>query len=263
LNCDFHDNYSNYGGSNGGNSDGLALAYMLSTSTNNTIKGCRAWNNGDDGFDTFENLGYVLIENCWSWHNGYLYGTGTAAGNGVGFKLGSDFTAPQTNILKRRVQGCVAWDNRQSGIHINEAEYKTEIYNCTFYYNGDYNTNFHYTNRNHLFKNVISFTGDTYISANTTSTTCSYGVSDAVDQPTGWTSNVSSADFVSVTATGVAGARQSDGSLPVLTFLHLAEGSDLRGTGTEVGLGTDRGAFQYTDPLGLPNVINRGRRIIQ
>lgn len=52
LNSDFHDNYSNYNGSNGGNSDGLGITYMLGLNTTTTVRGCRAWNNGDDGFDT-------------------------------------------------------------------------------------------------------------------------------------------------------------------------------------------------------------------
>ncbi len=238
LNCDFHDNYSNYGGSNGGNSDGLALAYMLTNGTTNTIRGCRAWNNGDDGFDTFENLGYVLIENCWAWHNGYQYGTNTAAGDGVGFKLGSDFTAPDPSTVKRRVQNCIAWDNANAGIHINEAEYRTEIYNCTFYNNHILNMNFDYANRVHYFKNVISFNSDydVAISPNSQSTTCSYGVSGFSDETTNWTNNASSADFASVTPTGVAGARQSDGSLPIITFLHLVTGSDLKDAGVNVGI---------------------------
>jgi len=254
LNSDFHDNYSNFNGTNGGNSDGIALSYNSNTSAVNTIRGCRAWNNGDDGFDTFENKGYVSIEDCWAWHNGYLYGTGTSAGNGVGFKLGSDFGSPGPfpNVVKRRIQNCLAWDNRDSGIHINEAEYTAQVYNVTLYNNGVQNMNFHYTNRNHIFRNVVSFGSpwDVAISANSSTLTSSYGVAGYADQTSGWTNNVSAADFVSVIPTGVAGARQGDGSLPVITFLTLASGSDLIDNGTNVGLpysgaAPDRGAFEY------------------
>jgi len=234
----------------GSNSDGLATAYMSGTSTTTIIEGCRFWNNGDDGCDNFENLGMVTIKNCWSWHNGYVYGSGTNAGDGVGFKLGSDFTVPQTNILKRRVQNCMAWDNENSGIHINEAEFKTEIYNVTLYANITQNINLHYTNRQHLLKNVVSLGSpwDVAISANSTTDSSSY--EGYADQTAGWTANASTADFVSVSSTGCDGARGSDGSLPVINFLKLAEGSDLINTGIVIsgisynGAAPDRGAHE-------------------
>jgi hypothetical protein len=253
LNSDFHDNYSNYNGTNGGNSDGLALTYMLQTNTNNTVRGCRFWNNGDDGLDTFENLGFVTIENCWSWHNGYNKGTNTSAGDGVGFKIGSDFSAVQPNILKRRYQNCLSWDNRNAGIHINEAEYRTEIYNCTFYKNGIAGMNFHYTNRNHIFRNVVSFANgstDVEISQNSNSLACSCGVNGYSDAVSGWSKDASIDDFISVSWVDAAGPRKADGSLPDSNFLKLKLGSDLINTGVNVGLTfsdskPDRGAYEY------------------
>jgi len=262
LNSDFHDNYSNYGGSNGGNSDGLALTYITNTSSTNTVRGCRAWNNGDDGFDTFEDSGYVLIDNCWSWHNGFIYGGLTMAGNGCGFKLGSDFLTTPANvgIVKRRLQNCLAWDNGHqnssggaAGVHINEADHSCEIYNCTFFDNGITGMNFHYNNRVHYFRNVISFNNgskDVEVSTNSISSNCSYGVAGTSDALSGWTNNVSSSDFVSITPTGVTSSRDIDGNLPIITFLNLTEGSNKIDSGTYVGLtyagsAPDRGAFEY------------------
>jgi len=266
LNSDFHDNYSNYGGSNGGNSDGLGLSYNTNTSANNTVRGCRSWNNGDDGFDTFENSGYVLIDSCWSWHNGFQKGTTIKAGNGVGFKLGSDFLTTPANVgvVKRRLQNCIAWDNGHvdegggaAGAHINEADHSCEIYNCTFYKNGVRGINFHYNNRKHYFKNVVCFGNgniDVEVNGNSISSNCSYTNTGSSDAVSGWINNVTADDFVSLTPSGVSGPRKSDGGLPDITFLKLKAGSDLINTGVNVGLpyigpAPDRGAFEYVDSI--------------
>lgn len=259
LNCDFHDNYSNYGGSNGGNSDGIGITYMTSTSSTTTIRGCRSWNNGDDGFDTFENSGYVLIDSCWSWHNGYVYGTSTRAGNGTGFKMGSDFLTTPANVgvVKRRLQRSMAWDNGHpdesggaAGAHINEADHSVEIYNCTFFRNGITGLNFHYNNRTHYFRNNISFANGSKqveVSGASTSDSCSAG---SGDNDGGWRVNVTTGDFVSIDTAGQRDARQANGTLPVRTFLTLAAGSDLINTGINVSLSyngsaPDRGANEY------------------
>lgn len=252
LNCDFHDNYSNYGGSNGGNSDGMATTYMLSTTSVNTIKGCRSWNNGDDGFDTFENSGYVLMDSCWAWHNGYNKGSNTSAGDGVGFKLGSDFLTTPANvgIVKRRLQRSMAWDNRNAGAHINEADHSTEIYNNTFFRNAITGLNFHYNNRVHYFRNNVSFGNtDKDVEISTASTKSNNSAGTAYNDG-GWTVNASTADFVSTDTAGQRSARQSNGTLPVRTFLTLTAGSDLIDAGTNVSLGysgssPDRGANEY------------------
>jgi len=60
---------------------------------------------------------------------------------------------------------------------------------------------------------------------------------------------VTDGDFVSVNSTGVDGSRQSDGSLPVTSFLHLASGSGLIDVGVDEGLAyngaaPDLGAFE-------------------
>ncbi len=258
LNCDFHDNYSNYNNSNGGNSDGLGLTYMLGLNTVTTVRGCRAWNNGDDGFDTFENSGYVLMDSCWAWHNGYFKGTNTAAGDGVGFKLGSDFltTPAGVGIVKRRLQRSISFDNANAGAHINEADFSTEIYNNIFFRNKITGLNFHYNNRVHYFRNNVSFGNtdkDVEISTNSVRSNNSAGTAS---NDGGWTTNASAADFLSTDTTGVRNARQSDGSLPIINFLKFAATSDLIDQGLNVGLpfnGTapDRGAYEYG--VALPN----------
>ncbi len=60
---------------------------------------------------------------------------------------------------------------------------------------------------------------------------------------------MSNSQFQSVSTTGWNASRQSDGSLPALTSLHLAAGSTLIDKGTNVGLAyngsaPDLGAFE-------------------
>jgi len=258
LNCDFHDNYSNYGGSNGGNSDGLGLTYMVGLNTVTTVRGCRAWNNGDDGFDTFENSGYVLMDSCWAWHNGYFKGTNTAAGDGVGFKLGSDFltTPAGVGIVKRRLQRSLGFDNANAGAHINEADFSTELYNNVFFRNKITGLNFHYNNRVHYFRNNVSFGNtdkDVEISGNSVRSNNSAGTAG---NDGGWTTNASAADFMSTDTTGVRNTRQANGTLPNLNFLKFSSSSDLIDAGLNIGLpfnGTapDRGAYEFG--VALPN----------
>lgn len=266
LNCDFHDNYSNYGGSNGGNSDGIGITYMLGLSTTTTIRGCRAWNNGDDGFDTFENGGYVLIDSCWAWHNGYNKGSNTSAGDGVGFKLGSDFltTPAGTGVVKRRLQRSMAWDNRNAGAHINEADHSTEIYNNTFFRNVITGLNFHYNNRVHYFRNNVSLSnGNRQVEVSGASTNQTNSTDGGYNDG-GWSTNASTGDFVSIDTAGQRGARQANGTLPVRTFLTLTSGSDLINAGTAISgisyisTAPERGAHEYGAGGNLSPTANAG-----
>ena len=250
LNSDFHNNYTDYNG--GGDSDGLGISY--NTGTNNVVQGCRAWNNGDDGFDTFEAKGLVTFKNSWAWHNGYVYGTTTPAGNGVGFKLGSNFLQGTTlqNTVVRVVQNTVSADNRDSGYHINEGDHRVQLYNNVSYANGVTGLNFHWNNLVHTFKNNLSFGNgnrQVEVSTNSISSNNSYGTGYS-DGGSGWALTTSAADFVSLDVSQLANPRQADGSLPIITAFTLAAGSDLINAGTNVGLpyngsAPDIGAFEY------------------
>ena len=65
--------------------------------------------------------------------------------------------------------------------------------------------------------------------------------------------SVSAADFVSLDTTGLRGARKADGSLPDVTFGHLAATSKFINAGVNVGLpfngsAPDLGCFEYSAP---------------
>jgi Secretion system C-terminal sorting domain/PKD domain/Right handed beta helix region/Bacterial Ig domain/Bacterial Ig-like domain len=246
-NSDFHDNIDPVSGNNpGGNADGLDIA--AGNGTNNVVTGCRAWNNSDDGFDCWEMKGQINFDSCWSWHNGYIPGTNTVIGNGVGFKLGG---ATGVTGLARKVTRCIAFNNYESGFHQNEADCRMELYNNTSYNNGVWGYLFDYQNKAHIFKNNIAFNNigaNVRTSASTALANNSFGGVGFAEA--GWTNNVTAADFLSLDDKQVLNARQADGSLPVITFLNLAATSDLINTGIDVagvsftGTAPDRGAFE-------------------
>ena len=64
LNNDSHHN----GRPNTTGGDGIGVTYTQSTG--NIIRGNRVWRNNDDGIDLW-NAANVLVENNWSWQNGY------------------------------------------------------------------------------------------------------------------------------------------------------------------------------------------------
>jgi hypothetical protein len=257
LNCDAHhndDRWSNPGA--WGGADGFS-GTGGETSTRTTYEGCRSWWNSDDGWDFFSTDGIRTIKNCWSFWNGYQPGTFTTGGNGEGFKLGPTQTNKATTILKF-MNNCLAFENRANGFSQNNAQCKFQIYNCTSYKNGrDGFWMGFYSGITQDFKNNISYDNPNAEMDDVGESQGSYNTWNA---GTGVT--VTDADFVSVSSTGVDGARQSNGDLPVLTFLHLVEGSDLRNAGTELGYGTDLGAFPYEAPATQGGTFRIRKKII-
>jgi hypothetical protein len=84
LNCDSYQNYDS--ATNGENADGFGL--KESTGEGNVFRGCRAWDNSDDGWDLYGWGSPVTIENCWAIKQASsLYGSDS---DGNGFKLGGD-----------------------------------------------------------------------------------------------------------------------------------------------------------------------------
>jgi hypothetical protein len=131
LNCD---SYFNADASQG-NADGFAP--KMDVGTENVFRGCRAWQNSDDGFD-----GYLrpvddvttTYENCWCFRNGYLKDGSASSGNGNGFKMGGsdDKNLRHNAILKN----CLAVGNRVKGFDQNNNKGSVTLYNCTAYNNG-------------------------------------------------------------------------------------------------------------------------------
>jgi hypothetical protein len=205
----------------------------------NTVRGCRFWWNTDDGIDLIDNRGVVKVESCWSWYNGYVPGTFQTGGNGNGFKLGGGTEAYPSTVL-REVTSCVSANNRANGFDHNGSDFIIKLFNSTAYNNGDAGFTFE-SSIAHVLRNNVACNNvhDAWT-----------GQSNIHDHNT-WDSSVSvsTADFAGIDLSLLANARQSDGSLPVITTLHLASGSDLIDAGVGVGLpylgsNPDLGAFE-------------------
>ena len=245
LNSDSHDNYDPYSSSGAGtNADGFG-AHIPAGHPGNVFRGCRAWWNTDDGFDLINAYSSVTIENSWAWRNGYLPQTTTAAQDGNGFKAGGYGGVYVANGVKHTVRQSVAFLNRSAGFYANHHTVANDYFNNTSYSNGaDYNmlginSGGAAVGLGNL-RNNIAYGGT--LTANMSGTSASYN---------SWNLAVtmSNAQFQSVATTGWEVSRQSDGSLPALTSLHLAAGSTLIDRGTGVGLpytgsAPDLGAFE-------------------
>lgn len=240
INCD-----SYYNADPGqGNADGFAP--KLDVGSGNYFYGCRAWQNSDDGWDGYlrpRPLAKITttLENCWCFMNGYLENWSASYGNGNGYKMGGSDSANLAHdfILKN----CLAFDNRVKGFDQNNNRGSMILYNCTGYGN---------LSKNYSISGYID-SGESLVVKNsvvlgTLGSLGSYAIQEANSWLTPFTP-AAEADFVSIDSSGVRGPRKADGSLPDVTFLHLAQGSQFIDGGVDLGLpfnGTapDLGAFE-------------------
>ena len=225
------------------------------------LRGCRAWNCGDDGFVMFS-IGYVEIDSCWSFLNGQMLG------GGDGYKIGFSPAVTENEILRRKITNSMAAYNRHTGFNANDLnDYPVnymQLYNNIAYRNYDFTNDYAPEARGfilyntadsdpaelqRILRNNIAF-GNTVNSGDVDfmlQTNALYTGSNNT-----WNSgfSVSAADFVSLDSTGITGPRQADGSLPDLDFLKLSSTSDLIDAGIDVGLpynglAPDIGAYEY------------------
>jgi len=261
VNCDFHHNADPLTSGDGyGNADGMGFQNSNSSATNN-VTNCRFWWNSDDGIDFGNSDGLFIVNGCWSWYNGYIPGTFNLANQlgsgGNGIKTYQTPTSPSLdNTVKRTIQNCLVFHNVGGGISLEETNCIVQVFNNTIYHNGEIGSSKNWQagiqgwgasmNMASVIKNNISYSHQ-YTSGNTANFGSNYIVSN-----NSWTGTITDADFVSLSVTGSndpSQARQSDGSLPVTTFLHLASTSGLIDKGVGVGLpysgnGPDLGAFE-------------------
>jgi Right handed beta helix region len=82
LNCDSYGNV----GIDGRGEDADGFGAKEQAGKNNVFKGCRSWNNADDGYDFYGWADPISVQDCWSFENAKM---GAAGGDGNGFKLGN------------------------------------------------------------------------------------------------------------------------------------------------------------------------------
>jgi len=243
LNCD---SFYNFDSPIGGNADGFSAKWTVGPG--NIFRGCRAYNNSDDGWDLWMCTGSILIDSSYAFRNGVdIWFTGQFNGNGNGFKLGGNNVA-----TPHIVKNCIAFDNKGNGgkgFDENNNLAGQTLYNCTSFRNQRYNYAFNndpLTSGTHVIKNCISFQP---------------GLPDvirnAVLERNSWQGfTVSSSDFKSTDTSGVIKKRYDNGRIPTSLFLQLSSGSSLIDAGVDVGTifsgsAPDLGAFEYSSTAGI------------
>ena len=246
-----------------------AGAYML-------VYGCRSWHFSDDGID-FNGEGLLSVVNCWISRGGDFTFTnedgtyGGEEGNGIKYgALGYDVNTV-TRILNNNLvvyNGGIGFDENNSRVEFYNIN--GEIYNNTTYRNsigfGNFSQNpddLPYANK---YFNNIGYQDIRYARGDE--------AGDIVEGYNSWDENsytwpnaeripLTDDDFISVDTAQLYLPRQSDGSLPEITFLKLASTSDAIDAGTDVGLafngaapdiGADETNYSYTPPDSPMNI---------
>jgi len=245
LNCDSYANEDARSPKPYDGSDGFNVTHNTSSKTqvrntwakDVTFDGCRAWHNSDDGWDFYGcDSSLITIRNCWAFLNGKNEKTGALTGNGIGFKMGPNYTDRSADY-QFLVHGCLAVANRGAGFDQNTRRHTSihKLYN-NFAYANDIGFYFKYgALAKHVFRNNAAYqnrkgAADADLDATT-----------IVHDHNTWNGGVkvTAADFQSLDHRQLLRPRRPDGSLPVITFGRLAPGSRLRGAGVGVGLKTD------------------------
>lgn len=246
INCDSYNNFDPYTtlpNNPGGNADGFC-SYSHENTSVSVYRQCRAWNNSDDGFDTYGTEGVVTFDSCWSFRNGYW----TEYPAGVGFKLGA--VNPNRNVeYARVVRNCIAFGNKNTGIGRNSIGYaKMKIFNNTVVGNGygiDMRCNI--GDAVAFIRNNISF--DNFDPSGYDKNFQTDGL--VTDDHNSWNGGVTLTveDFQNTDPMELVKERKEDGSLPDINFLKPVPGSDLIDAGLDIGLlywgaAPDLGAFE-------------------
>ncbi|HET6333095.1 MAG TPA: right-handed parallel beta-helix repeat-containing protein [Polyangiales bacterium] len=129
INCDSYENYDE--ANSGENADGFAAKLYIGPG--NVFRGCRAWNNADDGWDLFASDDVVVIENCWAISNGKIGPSqNNTNGDGNGFKLGGAAQAGDQNMggAVHQVKNCVSFENRACGYTRNNNTQVPQLSMC-------------------------------------------------------------------------------------------------------------------------------------
>lgn len=273
-NCDSY-NLVGVNGTSAGNTDGFGAH---SAGSGNVFRGCRAWGNSDDGFDSISNTGGgVLYDHCWAYDNGRL------DGNKTGFKIGgfgaSGGAFPNPPPV-HTVQFCLSANNGANGFYANhQPGQSANWYNNTAFNNRGANFNMleaidttpenaSVPGTREVLHNNLAFQGTGMVNLNETGPMIS---NNWFTLPVG----VSASDFLSLDPSEMTLPRNPDGSLPDISFMHLAPGSDLINAGMDLGFNyfgsaPDLGAFETVpEPgaaimmcLALGTLATRRRRLI-
>jgi hypothetical protein len=125
INCDSYQNIDDLICEELPGEDADGYAAKLAIGPGNEFRGCRAWNNVDDGWDFFAGKlaqPPVLMDNCWAFGMNHPGGNDRSDGNG--FKLGGwrnepDQCVASLNSAKHILTNLFAFDNPGKGYSTN------------------------------------------------------------------------------------------------------------------------------------------------
>ncbi|WP_256363059.1 right-handed parallel beta-helix repeat-containing protein [Streptomyces sp. TRM70350] len=214
---------------NGESADGLAI--KQGTGSGNTVVGARLWNNADDGFDSWEFLSPIRIEDSVAWGNGVnRWGFPEWEGDGNGFKLGRGDT-------DHVVTNSIAFDNAVGGFIDNGNTASLRLENNTAWDNGG--SGFLFNRSTSTLNRNLSVSNGSGVHLGP-----SGGSGNSWDIKDDW----SNADLVSTGTSTIKGPREADGSIPATDFLlprdHPDLGADFSGDGGNTG---DPGRYEAED----------------
>jgi RNA polymerase sigma factor (sigma-70 family) len=205
LDSDFFANHND--DEAGESADGLAIE--LGSGTGNVVRGCRVYENSDDGLGLHEFTSPVTIDATWSFGNGVnRWQIADFKGDGYGFKLGGgDPAVPVDHVITNSA----AWDNATYGFTESGNAGTLTLQNNTAFRNG--RTGFAFTSSTSVLRDNVA-TGnarDSDLGRNVVSTDNSW-------QKPGWNAAV----LLTPDSAPARAARQNDGSLPPVAFLSDA-----------------------------------------
>jgi hypothetical protein len=191
---------------NGESADGLAI--KEGSGTGNVVRGARLWNNSDDGFDAWEFLSPITIEDSLAYGNGYnRWNLPNYTGDGNGFKLGGgDVDLPAAHV----VRNSMAWGNSAGGFIDNANPGSLVLDHDTAWDNGG--TGFDFADSTSTLTRNLAVGNGTAASLGSGST----GTANSWNLGGTW----NDAALLSTDPAGVTGARTATGAIAVTDFLR-------------------------------------------
>lgn len=233
INCD---SFRNFDPPEGGNADGFSAKFEVGPG--NVYRGCRAWNNSDDGWDFWEAQNVVVIDSSWAFGNGDGEALGAGPqfdGNGNGFKLGGGNNPATRPHVGHVVTNSVAFDNvgggNSKGFDNNNNWGGFYLANNTAFDNG----------RNFVFPAVVPGQQATFVNNIAFSPVASTNAQTPPERATvvanSWQleDEITPSMFANLDKELAKAPRRPDGSLPDVDFLKLVPGTALVDAGLHVG----------------------------
>jgi hypothetical protein len=195
---------------NGESADGLAI--KEGSGTGNVVRGARLWNNSDDGFDAWEFVSAIVIEDSVAWGNGFnRWDLPDYTGDGNGFKLGGgDEDLPADHS----VDNSIAFDNAVGGFIDNANPGSMRLDRNTAYGNGG--AGFDLADSTSTLTGNLAV-GDPVSMGGSTGSGNSWDIGDDWDD----------GDLLSTDPSTITGPRNPDGTIPSSDFLRPREHPDL------------------------------------